>query len=255
MADIKVNIITQARIGSSRFPEKVLQKVNGHTMLGLHLYRLKRSRYGDNITVATTKEEGVEQIINIADFMNVRVYQGSTTDVLDRFYKAASGFNPNPDYVVRVTSDCPLIDPTLIDDVVEMTVANDLDYGSNVLKQEFPDGQDIEVFKFSALEKAWKGARLNSDREHVTPFIRKNSSYFNEEMFRSDNYAVPGNYSDIRMTVDEPVDLETIRILLKALGPDENWKTYTRYIVENSSQFSNQNIQRNEGYIKSLLND
>ena len=255
MADLKINIITQARIGSSRFPEKVLQKVNNQTMLGLHLYRLKRSRYGDNITVATTKENQVEQIIEIAEAMNVRVYQGSTTDVLDRFYQAASGFNTNPDYVVRVTSDCPLIDPTLIDEVVEMTVSNDLDYGSNVLKQEFPDGQDIEVFRFSALEKAWKEAQLKSDREHVTPFIRKNSSYFNEELFRSANYEAPGNYSDIRMTVDEPVDLETIRILVKVLGADETWKTYTRYIIENSSQFSNQNIQRNEGYLKSLLHD
>lgn len=255
MADIKVNIITQARIGSSRFPEKVLQMVDDYTMLGLHLYRLKKSRYGDNITVATTKEDQVEKIVSIANNMDVRVYQGSTSDVLDRFYQAASSLETNPEYVVRVTSDCPLIDPNLIDEVIQMTVSGDLDYGANILKQEFPDGQDIEVFKFSALEKAWKEARLNSDREHVTPYIRKNSSYLNEKMFRSANYEAPDKFSDIRMTVDEPVDLETIRILVKALGTDENWKTYTRYIVENPSQFSNQNIQRNEGYIKSLLND
>lgn len=255
MEDMIVSIITQARIGSSRFPEKVLQKVDGQTMLGLHLYRLKMSRYGDNITVATTKEERVEQIINIAGAMNVPVYQGSTTDVLDRFYQAATYSKRNPDFVVRVTSDCPLIDPQLIDEVVQMTVSNDLDYGSNVLKQEFPDGQDIEVFKFSALEKAWNEAQLKSDREHVTPFIRKNSSYFNKSMFKSANYDASYNFSDIRMTVDEPVDLETIRLLVKELGPNEDWKTYTKYIAEHSSQFLNQNIQRNEGYIKSLLND
>ena len=255
MGDLKISIITQARIGSSRFPEKVLQEVNGFSMLGLHLYRLKESCYGNTITVATTKEEKAEQIIRIAKAMDVEVYKGSTTDVLDRFYHAASLSKINPDYIVRVTSDCPLIDAKIIDEVVQMTVSNDLDYGSNVLKQEFPDGQDIEVIKYSALEKAWNEAKLSSEREHVTHISRKYSYFFNKTMFKAANYDAPHDFSGIRMTVDETADLDAIRLLVKQLGPNEDWKTYTKFIVENFSRFPNQKIQRNEGYIKSLLED
>ncbi len=253
MANNKIIIITQARVGSSRFPEKVLRKINGGTMLGLHLQRLKASFLADKIVVATTLEEKSEQIVGIAQDLGVEVYQGSTTDVLDRFYKAALPLSP--EYVVRVTSDCPLVDPKLIDQVIQMTLDNNLDYGTNVLKQEFPDGQDIEVFKFSALEKAWKEAELQSDREHVTPFIRRNSSFLEGKMFQSGNFYAPDNFNGIRMTVDEPLDLEAIRILVNALGTENDWINYTKYIIENSSDFPNQKIIRNEGYQKSLNND
>lgn len=253
MADNKIIIITQARVGSSRFPEKVLREINGGTMLGLHLKRLKASFQSDKIVVATTLEEKSEQIVRIAGDLEVEVYQGSTTDVLDRFYNAALPYNP--EYVVRVTSDCPLVDPILIDQVIQKTLEKNLDYCTNVLKPEFPDGQDIEVIKFSALEKAWKEAELQSDREHVTPFIRRNSSFLKGTMFESENYDAPENFKDIRMTVDEPIDLETIRILIDALGTEEEWIIYAKYIIKNPSKFSNQKIIRNEGYNKSLLND
>ncbi len=253
MANNKISIITQARVGSTRFPQKVLQKIDGGSMLSLHLKRLKGSLLSDKVIVATTLEEGADQIVKIAEDLGVEVYQGSTNDVLDRFYKAA--LPARPAYVVRVTSDCPLVDPKLIDQVVQMTLDKNLDYGANILKQEFPDGQDIEVFRFSALEKAWKEAKLQSDREHVTPFIRRNSSFLKGEMFKSGNYDAPENFHGIRMTVDEPVDLETIRILVDALGTEKDWITYTKYIIENPSEFSNQKIIRNEGYQKSLNND
>ncbi|MGW1455556.1 cytidylyltransferase domain-containing protein [Salegentibacter agarivorans] len=253
MADRKISIITQARVGSSRFPQKVLQKINDENMLGLHIKRLQHSRLANSIIVATTLEEHADQIVEIAESMNTQVFQGSTNDVLDRFYKAA--LLDTPDYVVRVTSDCPLIDSGLIDKVIQMAIDQDLDYCANILKQEFPDGQDIEVFKFSALEKAWKNAELQSDREHVTPFIRKNSTFLNGKMFKSANYDAPENYNHIRMTVDEPVDLETIRLLVKELGKEKDWAAYTKYIIENVEKFSNQKIIRNEGYNKSLLND
>jgi len=253
MENIKTVIITQARIGSTRFPEKVLQKIGTDTMLDLHLKRLKGSRLANAIVVATTFEDGVEKIVDIAEKAGVKVYQGSTNDVLDRFYKAASV--EKPDYIVRVTSDCPLIDGGLIDDVIEMVIKNDLDYGANIFKEEFPDGQDIEVFKFSALEIAWEKATLKSDREHVSPYIRRNSSYLQGEIFKSDHYGSTDNYNHIRMTVDEPADLETIRVLVQALGTDLDWTHYTKYIEEYTSQLSNQKIKRNEGYDKSLSND
>lgn len=253
MVDRKISIITQARVGSTRFPQKVLQKINGDIMLELHIKRLKKSRLADSIIVATTLEEQADQIVKIAYQMGVKVFQGSTDDVLDRYYNAA--LLDIPDYVVRVTSDCPLIDAELIDNVIKKTLDNNLDYCANILKQEYPDGQDIEVFKFSALEKAWKESKLHSDREHVTPYIRRNSSFYNIDMFQSANCDAPDNFNDIRMTVDEKVDLETIRILVNALGSEKTWIDYTKYIIENPSEFSNQKIIRNEGFNKSLLND
>lgn len=253
MAYRKISIITQARVGSTRFPQKVLQKINGDTMLGLHINRLQKSRRADSIIVATTLEENADKIVEIGKNKGVKVFQGSTNDVLDRFYNAA--LLELPDYVVRVTSDCPLIDSELLDKVIEMAILRNLDYCANVLKQEYPDGQDIEVFKFTALEKAWKEATLKSDREHVTPYIRRNSSYFNIDMFQSANFDAPNNFNDIRMTVDEKVDLETIRILVEALGTEKSWMAYTKYIIENKTKFSNQKIIRNEGFNKSLLND
>lgn len=253
MADRKISIITQARVGSTRFPQKVLQKIDGDTMLGLHIKRLQKSCLADSIIVATTLEEQADQILKIADQMGVKVFQGSTEDVLDRFYNAA--LLDKPDYLVRVTSDCPLIDGKLIDKVIQMALDNNLDYCANILKQEYPDGQDIEVFKLSALEKAWNEAKLKSDREHVTPYIRRNSSFYNVDMFQSANFEAPDNFNSIRMTVDEKIDLETIRILVKALGTEKSWKEYSKYIIDNPSKFSNQKIIRNEGFNKSLLND
>jgi spore coat polysaccharide biosynthesis protein SpsF (cytidylyltransferase family) len=253
MAHKKVSIITQARVGSTRFPQKVLQKINGGTMLELHIKRLQKSLLSDSIIVATTFENQADQIVEMAKNMKVRVFQGSTSDVLDRFYNAA--LLDKPDYVVRVTSDCPLIDAELVDKVIKKTLDNNLDYCANVLKQEYPDGQDIEVFKFSALEIAWKESKLKSDREHVTPFIRRNSSFYNNNMFQSANFDAPDNYNNIRMTVDEKVDLETIKILVNALGTKKTWIDYSKYIIQNSTEFSNQNIIRNEGFNKSLLND
>lgn len=253
MVDKKISIITQARVGSTRFPKKVLQSVNGESMLGLHIKRLQQSRLADSIIVATTHEEYVEKIVEIADNMKVKIFQGSTKDVLDRFYQAS--LLDKPDIVVRVTSDCPLIDAELVDKVIQMAIDQNLDYCANILQQEFPDGQDIEVFKFSALEKAWNEAKLESDREHVTPFIRRNSTFFDEELFKSGNYDAPDNFNGIRMTVDEPVDLETIKVLVNSLGTNKNWMSYTKYIIENPDKFKNQNIIRNEGYNKSLLND
>lgn len=246
----KTIIVTQARVGSSRFPEKVLQEIGDETLLSLHLKRLKKSDLADKIIVATTFEPKSSEIMEIAQKVEVSVFQGSTNDVLDRFYNAVK--NEEPEYVVRVTSDCPLIDAVLIDDVIKMVVGNDLDYGSNTLKEEYPDGQDIEVFKFNALETAWKEATLASDREHVTPYIKKKSTYHQGHVFKSVNYDAPANMNHLRMTVDEPVDLETIKILVDKLGVDASWESYADLLIKSSDLFLNQGIIRNEGYLNSI---
>lgn len=249
----KIIIVTQARIGSSRFPEKVLQTLGDSTLLGVHLKRLKKSKLASQIIVATTHENKSDQIVAIANEAGIEAFKGSTEDVLDRFYQAV--VNHNPDYIVRVTSDCPLIDANLIDEVINMVYEHQLDYGSNALIENFPDGQDVEVFTFKALQKAWEEATLLSDREHVTPYIRKNTDFNKGNMFKAMNYNAPENFNHVRMTVDEPSDLETVAVLIQKLGTDRDWKSYTDYILEHQEILKNQKIIRNEGYLKSLNKD
>lgn len=253
MVNPKIVMITQARVGSSRLPSKVLLDLNGVSLLEFHLRRLKQVKRADELLVATTHEEGVEQIIDIAEGIDVSYYQGSTDDVLDRFYQAAKA--SKADIVLRLTSDCPLIDPQLVDDVIAFMLEGKLDYCSNVFKEEFPDGQDIEVMTFDALEKAWTKATLKSHREHVTPYIRKNSSFLNGTLFKSDNFNAPANMNHIRMTIDEKKDLESMVTLIKEVGDNESWMSYATYLIEHPEKFSNQLITRNEGYQKSLKKD
>lgn len=253
MESIKTVIITQARVGSTRFPNKVTRKLSDTTLLGMHLERIKGAKNATHWIVATTEEEGVNEIVDIAKNANVDVYQGSLNDVLDRFYQAASIFQP--DYVVRVTSDCPLIDPNLIDQVIEATLSSNADYGANIFIEEFPDGQDVEVFTFAALKNAWENAVLPSEREHVTPFIRNNSDLKNGTLFKAIHYPCSNNFNHVRMTVDEPQDLETVEKLVAILGKNETWETYTNYLIHHINLFNNQDILRNEGYLKSLKND
>lgn len=249
----KVVIVTQARIGSSRFPKKIIQNLVGKTLIDHHLNRLLKVANTDKVIVATTKEEGIGELITILKNKQVKVYQGSSDNVLDRFYNAVK--NEEANYVVRVTSDCPLIDPDLMEKVIAFTIENELDYGSNILKELFPDGQDIEVFKFSALKRAFNEASLNSDKEHVTTYIRRNSSFMGGDLFKSDNYFCDADFNGVRMTVDEETDLEACEIMVSKLGDDASWQAYTEFIINNQELFSNQKIKRNEGFKKSLKND
>lgn len=253
MEPIKILLITQARVGSTRFPDKVTKSLAHTNLLGLHLERVKKAQLVTEFCVATTHETGVEKIINIATNAGVKTFQGSLNDVLDRFYQASLLYRPK--YVVRVTSDCPLLDPELIDQVVNFFIKSKIDYCSNMIIEEYPDGQDIEVFTFEALEKAWKDAKLPSEREHVTPFIRNNSDIKGGKLFKAVHYKAPDNLNHIRMTVDEPKDLDTIKHLVTKLGADATWRDYTKYIMSNINEFDNQDITRNEGYLKSLNND
>lgn len=251
---MKVVVITQARSGSKRLPNKVMKKVKGKSLLEIHINRIKRAKLIDEIFIATTTNKEDDQIEVLAKRINVNCFRGSENDVLDRFYQTVKDIQP--DYVVRLTSDCPLIDPVLIDEVVKVAVYRKLDYYTNAMEEFFPDGQDIEVFTFKALEQAWKEASLKSDREHVTPYIRNNSSYKKGKIFISDNHSIEENYSHVRLTVDEKVDFEVVEKMVEALGFDEDWKTYTEYYLRNSQINSlNSQIKRNEGYIKSLNED
>jgi spore coat polysaccharide biosynthesis protein SpsF len=251
---MKILAITQARVGSSRLPGKVLKEINGTTILEMHVSRILKSNLVSKLIVATTEEPEAMAICILCDNLGVENYRGSMDDVLDRYYKTA--FPVNPDYVVRITSDCPLIDPEMIDAVIKTTLDSSADYGSNGFITLFPDGQDVEVFKFSALEKAWKEATLPSDREHVTPYIWRNSSLKGGNIFKSVNFEGKQDYSKVRMTLDESSDLEVITEMVNKLGTDRGWKEYADfYLNEESIHIKNDHIQRNEGYQKSLQKD
>ncbi len=244
-------VVTQARSGSTRLPNKVLLKVKDKTLLQIHIDRIKRAKLVDDIYIATTTEIGDDVIANLAENLKVKYHRGSEDDVLDRFYQTVKDIRP--DFIVRLTSDCPLIDPKLLDEVIVEAKKLNVDYYANIIEERFPDGQDIEVFKFSALKKAWKEAKLSSDREHVTPYIRNNSTYKGGNLFTSSNHNLKDNYNHVRLTVDEPQDLEVIKEIVKDLGLDKDWKTYADYYLENEKVRSlNNSIARNEGYQKSI---
>lgn len=251
--ELKTILVTQARTGSTRLPGKVLKKIEGKSLLQIHLDRLKNCKNVNEIIVATTVNEEDNVIFDKAIEWGYIASRGSESDVLDRFYQAVK--DKNPEWIVRVTSDCPLIDPILVDDVIRFVQEKDKDYGANILVENFPDGQDIEVFKFSALEKAWKEASLQSEREHVTPYIRNNSDYKGGNLFSSVNYPCESDFSKVRMTVDESRDFDLIKILINKLGIDKSWKEYTDFIIDNNLAKVNDQIIRNEGLLKSLKND
>lgn len=251
---MKVVVVTQARSGSTRLPNKVLKEIQGKSLLQIHIDRIKQAKLINEVIVATTVNKIDDQIEVLANKLNVKIYRGSENDVLDRFYQSVK--NIKPDFIVRLTSDCPLIDPVLIDEVVEQAMERKLDYYANVMEELYPDGQDIEVFTFKALKNAWNTTQLNSDREHVTPYIRNNSSYKNGILFKSDNHSLNGNYNHVRLTVDELVDFEVVEKIIEALGFNQDWKTYADYYLNNEQIYSlNSTIIRNEGYIKSIKND
>ncbi|MEP6804379.1 MAG: glycosyltransferase family protein [Flavobacterium sp.] len=251
--EIKTVLISQARVGSTRLPGKVLKEIGNQSLLEIHLNRLKKCSRVSKIIVATTIMEDDTIIYDKAIEWGYDAFRGSESDVLDRFYQSVK--DEKADWIVRVTSDCPLIDPNLVDEIIAFVQENDKDYGSNVLIENFPDGQDIEIFKFSALKKAWEEAKLLSDREHVTTYIRNNSHYKGGSLFSAINYECYRNFSNIRMTVDEQSDFDLIEIIIQKLGTSKSWIEYVNFIIENDLIKMNDQIIRNEGLLKSLKKD
>jgi len=246
-------LVSQARSGSTRLPQKVPLKIQAKELLKLQLIYLRKVQETKKIIISKTTDPADDVIADLCNRWNVSVSRGQINDVLDRYYQAVLPFRPK--WVVRVTSDCPLIDPELVDAVVKFAKVNEADYASNILLERFPDGQDVEVFKFEALEKAWKEAELLSEREHVTPYLRKNCTYNDGKLFSSANFSCVEDFSDIRMTVDEPRDFDLITKLIEDLGMEKSWLTYTKHILSNNYNKINSNIIRNEGMLKSLKDD
>jgi spore coat polysaccharide biosynthesis protein SpsF len=208
-----VGIILQARMGSTRLPGKVMLKVLGKPLLELQIERLKRIPQINRIIVATSTKEEEKPIVNLVKSLKgVDLFKGSEKNVLDRFYRAASFFKL--DVILRLTSDCPIIDPQVVHKVLTkfLTSSEKIDYASNVFPRTYPRGLDTEVFSFRALEFAHREATLESEREHVTPFIWSNPVRFPRE-----NVYNAEDLSHFRWTVDTPEDFELIERIYMSL--------------------------------------
>ncbi len=239
---LKTVAIVQARMGSTRFPNKVMQPICGTPMIGLLLERLSKAKCIDRIILATSSDPRNEPLTEYVRSLGFEVYLGSEDDVLDRYYRAAKA--AGADVVVRITGDCPLIDPRLVDAVVAKFKDNNVDYASNTMPPTFPDGLDTEVFTFKALETAWRRAEDPRHREHVTPYIRGSGQFVRT------NLAGETDNSGERWTVDEPEDFEVIRKVFEYFNPrrDFSWLEVLALQKERPELFAaNRHLIRNEG--------
>ena len=170
-------LIIQARMGSTRLPGKVLKTIRGYSLLELQQIRIKQCKLVNEIIIATTTLKEDDAIEGFCTERNIKFYRGSDWDVLDRYYNAAKKYNPKT--IIRITSDCPLHHHTVIDFVVNEYLKSGKDYFSNSNNEPdfLEDGFDVEVFSFKALETAWKEAKLLSEREHVTPYIKQSGRF------------------------------------------------------------------------------
>lgn len=244
--------ILQARCSSSRLPGKVLKPILGKPMLARHIERLQRSRHIAPLVVATSTEPSDDPLAELCGHLGIACSRGSLADVLDRFYRAADPLHP--EHLIRLTGDCPLADPAVIDACIDFHLAGDYDYTTNALQPTFPDGLDVEVFRFSCLAEAWSEATLTSEREHVTPFIHRRP-----ERYRIGHYRQTPDLSWLRWTVDEPADFAMVEAVYQALyptRPDFTTAEIVAYLAEHPEVARiNADITRNEGYLKSLAAD
>lgn len=211
--DLKnVDAIIQARMGSSRLPGKVMMKLLNKPVLWHVVNRVKKSKNINRVIIATTIEAEDDAIEDYCLKHNFELYRGSSEDVLDRYYKCAVEFGI--DNIVRLTADCPLHDSEVIDKILGEYLKGEWDYVTNVMEYTYPDGLDVEVFPFYVLKDAWEKSKLPSEREHVTPWIRNNTSY------QKLNVLAYKNYPNCRLTLDYPEDYKFINAIYNGIGSD-----------------------------------
>lgn len=213
----RVEIFIQARTGSTRLPGKVLKEVAGKSLLEHLILRMKRIKDANAICILTTTSLADDAIVRIADKCNVASFRGPEEDVLTRYFQAA--LRRSAEGIVRITSDCPLLDPVVVDDVIRAYRAEyvDYDYFSNTLERTYPRGMDVELFSMQALENAHVLAETDSEREHVTPVM-----YRNPTLFKCRNIVSPKPYpTDLRLTVDTEEDFQLISHIFEMLYPSK----------------------------------
>ena len=241
---MRIVAIVQARMGSTRLPNKVMKLIGGAPMIEVLLARLARAKEISEIVVATSLDLRNQLLAEHVNALGYSCYLGSEDDVLDRYVQAAK--SANADIVVRITGDCPLIDPALVDEVIRQFKTSAVDYFSNTSPPTFPDGLDIEVFTLAALENAAQQSSQPFDHEHVTPYLRESGR------FRQASLQHTEDLSDLRWTVDETADFEVISKVFAHFAPDIHfcWQQVLRLQRSQPEIFSaNQNLIRNEGAI------
>ncbi len=213
---MRVVAIIQARMGSTRLPGKVLKDLGGETVLARVVNRTRRAGLLDEVVVATTIQPHEEAIVQECGRLSVACFRGDEVDVLDRYYRAAQNFSA--DAVVRITADCPLIDPELINATVRAFLDQKPDYASNSVVVTYPRGLDVEVFTAEALGRAWRSAKEGYQRAHVTPYL-----YENPALFRVLSLTADADYSGYRWTLDTAEDLEVIRAIYGRFGQSDQF--------------------------------
>lgn len=216
---LDLTCIVQARLSSKRLPNKILKKINKkNNSLDFLITRLKMSKFINKIIIAYPKNKKNSEILKQIKKYKVDYFGGSESNVLDRFYKTATNFNAKN--ILRITADCPFTDPKLIDELAKKFFRYKLDYYSNINPPSFPDGFDIEIFKYKSLKYCWKNAKAKYDLEHVTTFLRRSSKIF------KGNYKIKSDYSSFRVTLDNLNDLQVIKKIANNLEPEKyfSWK-------------------------------
>ena len=248
---MKILAIIQARASSTRLPGKVLKTILGKTLIELQVERVLKSKYIDKLILATSTSPEDEAIEKICNQISIECFRGSLDNVLDRFYQAAVQYKP--EHVVRLTGDCPLSDPLVIDDLIKFYLEAKCDYAANCVKPHYPDGLDAEIFTFKSLKRAHSHAVLPSHLEHVTPYIRQ------EKSFNILNYDPGFDHSDLRWTVDEAEDFVLIKKIFEEIypqKPDFGFNDVLDFMEQEPElKTYNKKYERNEGLKKSLTDD
>ena len=212
--------------------------------------QLKKSKFLENIIIATTKNKEDDKIVEFSKKFNMKIFRGDSSDVLARYYDCAKYFSLSS--ILRITADCPLIDPLIVDKGISKFLENKYDYVTNTFPRTFPDGNETEIFSFSALELAYKNSILPSEREHVTPYFRNN-----KEKFKICNFSYFQNISNLRWTLDYEVDLKLIKIIVSKISKRPIHLEDILKLLKNEPNLIkiNKNHKPNEGYFKSLIED
>ncbi len=238
-------------MGSTRLPGKVMRKIDEKNQVIYYVIKqISNSKLCDKLVIATTTLAEDEKIVKIAKDMKISIFRGSVDDCLDRYYQCAKEFSFST--IVRITCDNPLIDPTLMDDAISFYKLNSYDYVTNCKPRTFPQGTEVEIFSFSALEKAWKNAKKISEREHVTPYF-----YNKPDQFKIFNIKNNKNMSYLRWTIDREEDLEFVKNIVSKIKKSPILMKDILDLLEKEPELINinKNYVMNEGYLKSLNED
>ncbi len=244
--------IIQARIASTRFPGKVLKKILGRSVLEHYLFRVKHSKSLDKIVVATTVDTRDDAIESLVERLGVSCFRGSETDLLDRYYQCAKKYGAET--VVRLTSDNPFVDYRIIERALSIIEHEKVDLVTNHFRPTYPEGLDIEVYSFEALQHSWRNARKPSEREHVFPYI-----YNHRDRFRIINFTQDRDWSRFRLTMDYECDYQVAVLIYQELYRENSvflQEEIVAFLEEHPEIVDmNSHIKRKEGVDKSIAED